>query len=135
MGFVKAHKLQFLAGGPLAIAVTALTLTACGGGGSTSVTQGSAPGQWTQSEVSQFLASAGSDGSSSEDTCIEGYFEKDMSFGYAEAVGSVAGVSSNMSVSQIDSAIINKYGSTEGTAINAQFAQVVSDSVSNCSGD
>ena len=33
MQFIEAHRRQFLLAGSLAVAVTALTVTACGGGG------------------------------------------------------------------------------------------------------
>ena len=40
---------------------------------------------------------------------------------------SVAPSSSNLSLSQIEAAVIGKYGSTEGNAVNGQFEQVASD--------
>ena len=67
MAFIKAHRKQLLLAGPLAVAVTALTVTACGGGSAAAPAQGSAPGQWTQAEVSQFTAAAGAGGSGSQE--------------------------------------------------------------------
>jgi hypothetical protein len=133
--FTKARKKQLLLTGALAVAVTALTVTACGGGGATSLAQGAAPGQWTQSEVSQFTAAGGGAGSGSENSCIIKYFEQDMSFGNAMAIASVVPSSdSSMSDAQVDSAVVSKYGATEGGAINAQFEQVVADASTNCGG-
>lgn len=133
MVFIKARKEQFLLTGALAVAVTALTVTACGGGGgATSLAQGSAPGQWTQSEVSQFTAAGGGTGGGSENSCIIKYFEQDMSFGNAMAVTSVDPPSSSMSVDQVEAAVLSKYGTTEGDAINTQFEQVGTDAVTNC---
>ena len=83
----KVHRKQFLLAGPLAAAVTAVTITACGGGSTPAFAQGSAPGHWTQTEISEFMAAGGSDGSDSTDSCIAGYFERDMSFGNAMAAG------------------------------------------------
>ena len=135
MVFIKARKKQLLLTGSLAVAVTALTITACGGGGAASPAQGSAPGQWTQAEVSQFTAAAGGTGSASENSCIFGDFERDMSFGSAMAVVSVAPVSGpSMSPAQIEAAVVSKYGATEGDAINAQFKHVDTDAVTNCDG-
>jgi hypothetical protein len=58
MAFIKAYRKQrLLLAGPLAVAATALTVTACGGG-STAAAQGAA-GQWTKAEVSQFTAASG----------------------------------------------------------------------------
>jgi hypothetical protein len=131
--FIKAHKKQlFLTGA--AVAVTAFTVTACGGGGgAASIAQGSAPGQWTQAEVSQFTAEGGGTGSGT--SCVIGYFERDMSFGNAMAVASVAPASDgNMSFAQIEAAVVSKYGATEGDAINAQFDQVATDAATNCAG-
>jgi hypothetical protein len=134
MEFTKAHKKQLLTWS-LAVAATAFTVTACGGGGTASLAQGSAPGQWTQAEVSQFTAAGGGAGSSSENSCIIGYFEHDMSFGNAMAVVSVDPASdSNMSPAQIEAAVVSKYGTTEGDAINAQFEQVATDAGTNCGG-
>ncbi len=90
MVFIKAHKKQFLLAGPLAaVAVAALAVTGCGGGGAPGPAQGAAPGQWTRAEVSQFTAAAGAGSSDSQDSCAIGYFERDMSFGNAMAVVSV----------------------------------------------
>jgi hypothetical protein len=135
MVFIKAHKKQLLLTGSLAVAVTALTVTACGGGGAASLAQGSAPGQWTAAEVSQFTAAGGGAGSGSENSCIIGYFERDMSFGNAMAVVSVDPASdSSMSLAQIEAAVVSKYGTTEGDAINAQFEQVGTEAGTNCDG-
>jgi hypothetical protein len=135
MALIKAHKKQFLLTGSLAVAVTALTVTACGGGGAASLAQGSAPGQWTQAEVSQFTAAGGGSGSGSENSCIIEYFEHDMSFGNAMAVVSVDPASdSSMTPAQIKAAVVSKYGTTEGDAINTQFNQVITDAGSNCGG-
>jgi hypothetical protein len=133
MEFIKAGKKKFFITGSLAVAVAAFTVTACGGGGAASLTQGSAPGQWTSAEVSQFTAAGGGAGSGSENSCIIKYFEQDMSFGNAMAVVSVDPASnSSMSLTQIEAAVTSKYGTTEGNAINAQFAQVATDSSANC---
>jgi hypothetical protein len=134
MAFIKAHKKQVLLTGALAVAVTAFTVTACGGGGAASPAEGSAPGQWTQAEVSQFTAAGGGAGSGSETSCITGYFERDMSFGNAMAVVSVDPASGSMSLAQIEAAVVNKYGTTEGGAINAQFEQAATDASTNCDG-
>ncbi len=135
MVFIKAHRKQFLLAGSLAAAVTAFTVTACGGGGAAAPAQGSAPGQWTQAEVSQFTAAAGSGGSASQESCAIGYVERDMSFGNAMAVVSVDPASGpSMSAAQIKAALISKYGTAEGDAINAQYGQVVTDSDNNCGG-
>jgi hypothetical protein len=134
MVFVKAHRKQFLLAGSLA-AVTAFTVTACGGGSAAAPAQGSAPGQWTQAEVSQFKTAAGSGGSSSQDSCVIAYFERDMSFGNAEDVVSVDSASgTSLSAAQVKAAVVSKYGTAKGDAINAQFGQVVTDSDNNCSG-
>jgi hypothetical protein len=132
MAFIKAPKKHFLLTGSLAVALTAFTLTACGGGGAASLVQGSAPGQWTQTEVSQFTAAGGGAGSGSENACIARYVEQDMSFGNAMALTSVAPASDNLSFAQIEAAVITKYGSTEGSAVNAQFEQVATDAGINC---
>ena len=135
MVFIKAHRKQLLLAGSLAAAVTAFTVTACGGGGAAAPAQGSAPGQWTQAEVSQFTAAAGSGGSASQDSCVIGYFERDMSFGNAMAVVSVDPASGpSLSAAQIKAALVSKYGTAEGDAINAQYGQVVTDSNNNCGG-
>jgi hypothetical protein len=135
MVFTKAHRNQLLLAWSLAVAVTAFSVTACGGGGAAAPTQGAAPGQWTQAEVSQFKAAAGSGGSASQDSCIIGYFERDMSFGNAMAVVSAEPASgASLSTAQVKAALVSKYGTTEGDAINAQFGQVVTDSGNNCGG-
>ena len=134
MVFIKAHK-KLLVTWPLAVAVTALTVTACGGGSAATQAQGSAPGQWTKAEVSQFTAAAGGGGGNSQESCAIGYFERDMSFGNAMAVVSVEPASaSSMSTAQVKSAVVGKYGTTAGDAINAQFDQVVTDATDNCAG-
>jgi hypothetical protein len=129
MIFIKARRKQFLLAGSLAAAVAALSVTACGGGSLAATTQGS-PGHWTAAEISQFTAAADSDGSS-EDSCIIGYFERDMSFEYATDVSSVTS-SSNLSDAQVKAALISKYGAAKGGAAAAQFGQVVTDSDSHC---
>jgi len=135
MVFIKTHRKQLLLAGSLAVAVTAFTVTACGGGGGATPAQGSAPGQWTKAEVSQFTAAGGSGGSASQDSCIIGYFERDMSFGNAMAVVSVEPASgASLSTAQVKAALVSKYGAAEGGAINAQFGQVVTDSESSCGG-
>ena len=136
MVFIKAHRKQLLLAGSLAVAVTALTVTACGGGSAAAPAQGSAPGQWTQAEVSQFTAAAGSGGSGSQDSCIVGYFERDMSFGnaMAVAVGGPGHRAASLSPAQVKAALVSKYGTAEGDAINAQFGQAVTDAVNNCDG-
>jgi hypothetical protein len=131
MVFIKAHRKQLLLAGSLA-AVTAFSVTACGGGGVAAPAQGS-PGHWTQAEVSQFTAEAGSGGSASQDSCIIGYFERDMSFGNAMDVVSVEPASSaGLSPAQVKAALISKYGTAKGDAINAQFAQTGTDSNNHC---
>jgi hypothetical protein len=127
----KAHRKQFFLAGPLVAAVTAVTITACGGGSVPAFAQGSAPGHWTQAEVSQFVAASGSDDGDSEDSCIAGYFERDVSFGNAMAV-EVVSSSANMSEAQVGAALVAKYGTAAGDAIYGQYQQVISDSVSNC---
>ena len=115
--------------------MTAFTVTACGGGGGAALAQGAAPGQWTKAEISQFTAAAGAGGSDSQDSCIVGYFERDMSFGNAMAVVSVDPASGpSMSAAQVKTALVSKYGTAEGDTVNAQFEQVVTDSDSNCGG-
>jgi hypothetical protein len=128
----KGRRMLFLLAGPVIAAVTAVTVAACGGGSAPAVGQGSAPGHWTQTEVSEFDTSASSDGSST-DSCIAGYFERDMSFGNAMAVGIVSSWGST-SGSQVEAALVAKYGITEGDAIYSQYQQAVGDSVSNCGG-
>ncbi len=135
MVFIKAQRKQLLLAGSLAVAVAAFTVTGCGGGSAAALAQGSAPGQWTKSEVSQFTAAAGSGGSASQDSCIIGYFERDMSFGSAMAVVSVEPASgASLSAAQVKAALVSKYVTAEGDAINAQFGQVVTDSDNNCGG-
>jgi hypothetical protein len=122
----KAHRKQLLLAGPLIAA--AVTITACGGGGASAPTQGSAPGHWSQAEISEFMVGAGSDGVSS---CEAGYIEQDMSFGNAMDLGSV---SSNFnSVPQAKTVLTAKYGTAEGDAIDGQFLQAVDDVAANCS--
>jgi hypothetical protein len=134
MAFIKVNRKQFLAGS-LAAAVAAVTVTACGGGSGAAPAQGSAGGQWTKAEISQFTAAGGSGGSASQDSCIIGYFERDMSFGNAMAVVSVVPASdSSMSPAQIQAALVKKYGTAEGDAIYAQYGQVGTDASSNCNG-
>ena len=131
MQFIEAHRRQFLLAGSLAVAVTALTVTACGGGGgggtaAAAPTQGSAAGHWTTAEVSQFTAASGASGGNSQDMCAVGYFERDMSFGNAMDLVSVDPASGpSLSAAQVKAALVSKYGTTEGDAINAQFDQTV----------
>ena len=74
-------------------------------------------------------------GSASQESCVIGYFERDMSFGNAMAVVSVDPASGpSMSAAQVKAALVSKYGTAEGDAINAQFGQVVTDSDNNCGG-
>ena len=135
MEFIKAHRKRFLLTGSLAVAVTAFTVTACGGGSVAAVAQGSAPGQWTAAEVSQFTTAADVGGTTSGESCVIGDFKRDMSFKNAMAVSSVVPASdTSMSASQVKAALVSKFGTTEGSAINAQFGQVISDSNSNCAG-
>jgi hypothetical protein len=132
---IKAHGKQFLLAGSLAAIVTAFTVTACGGGGAAAPAQGAAPGQWTQAQVSQFTAAAGSGGSASQESCAVGYFERDMSFSNAMAVVSVDPASGpSLSAAQIKAALLSKYGTTEGDAINAQFEPAVTSANNNCDG-
>jgi len=135
MVFIKAQRKQLFLAGSLAAAVTAFTVTACGGGSVAASAQGSAPGRWTQAEVSKFTAAAGSGSSASQESCIIGYFKRDMSFGNAMDVVSVDSASSNsMSAAQVKTALVGKYGTAEGGAISAEFGQVVSDSDNSCGG-
>jgi hypothetical protein len=135
MVLIRARNRQLLLAGSLAAAVTALTVTACGGGSPAASAQGAAPGRWTGAEVSQFTAAGGGSGRDSQDSCIIGYFERDMSFGNAMAVVSVDPASgASMSAAQVKAALISKYGTTKGDATNAQFERTVTDSVSNCDG-
>ncbi len=135
MVFIKAHRKQFLLAGSLAAAVTVLYRHGMRRRGRGSPGPGVGPGQWTAAEVSQFTAAAGSGGSDSQDSCIIGYFERDMSFGNAMDVLSVDPASgTSMSAAQVKAALVSKYGAAEGDAINAQFGQVVTDSDNNCGG-
>jgi hypothetical protein len=135
MVFIKAHRKQLLLAGSLAAVVTVFTVTACGGGGAAAPAQGGAPGQWTSAEVSQFTAAAGSGGNASQDSCVIGYFERDASFSNAMAVLSVDPASGpGLSAAQVKAALVSKYGTTQGDAIDAQFGQVVTASDNNCSG-
>jgi hypothetical protein len=125
MVFIKAHRKQLLLAGSLAAAVTVFTVTACGGGGAAAPAQGAGPSHWTQAEVSQFTAAAGSGGSASQD----------MSFTNAMAIASVDPTSGpSMSAAQVKAALVSKYGTAEGDAINAQFEHVVTDSNNKCDG-
>ena len=132
---IKAHHKQLFLAGSLAAVVTVFTLTACGGGGGAAApVQGAAPGHWTSAEVSQFRAASGSDGSAGQ-SCAVGYFERDMSFANAMAVVSVDPASGpSLSAAQVKSALVSKYGTAEGDAINAQFGQTVTDANNNCGG-
>jgi hypothetical protein len=133
MIFTKTHRKQFLLTGPLVIAAAAVTITACGGGSGTAQTQGSAPGKWTQAEISQFTTAAGASGGDSQESCITGYFERDMSFGNAMAIVSVDPASGpSKSAAQVKAALVSKYGAAEGGTINTQFEQVVTTSDSSC---
>jgi hypothetical protein len=133
MVFIKAHRKQLILA--VSLAVTALTVAACGGGGPAAVAQGAAPGQWTKAEVSQFTAAGGGSGGDSQDSCIIGYFERDMSFANAMAVVSVDPASgAGMSAAQVKAALVSKYGTTQGDATSAQFEQTVTDSDTNCTG-
>ena len=132
MAFIKTQK-QLLLAGPLAVAAAAFTVTACAGGGGAALPQGGPPGQWTKAETSQFTAAAG--GGGSQDSCIVGYFERDMSFGNAMAVVSVDPASGpGMSAAQVKTALVKKYGTAAGNAVNAQFERVITDSDGNCAG-
>jgi hypothetical protein len=135
MVFIKAHRKRFLLAGSLAVAVTALTVTACGGGSGAAVTQGSSPGQWTAAEVSQFTTAADAGGDTSGESCAIGYVKRDMSFKNAMAVASVDPASgASLSAAQLKAALVSKFGPTEGNAIDAQFGRAISDSDSNCAG-
>jgi hypothetical protein len=132
MAFIKTQK-QLLLAGPLAVAAAAVTVTACAGGGGAALPQGGPPGQWTKAETSQFTAAAG--GGGSQDSCIVGYFERDMSFGNAMAVVSVDPASGpGRSAAQVKTALVKKYGTAAGNAVNAQFERVITDSDGNCAG-
>lgn len=139
MVFIEPHRKQFLLAGPLAVAVTALTVTACGGGSAAGLAQGApgqgTPGQWTKAEVSQFTAASGADSGDSEETCAIGYFQRDMSFENAMAVVSVDPASGpSLSPAQVKAALVGKYGTAEGDAVNAQYEQAVTDSDNHCAG-
>ena len=132
---IKVRTTLLLLASSLAAVVTAFTVTACGGGSAAAPAQGAAAGQWTQAEIGQFTAAAGSGGSDSQDSCVIGYFERDMSFRNAMAIVSVDPASGpSMSAAQIKAALVSKYGTAEGDAINAQFGQVVTDSNNSCGG-
>jgi hypothetical protein len=131
MECIKARGTRLLLAGPLALAAAALTVTACSSGGGPSVTPGSAPGQWTAAEVSKFVASGGSTGDPSQDSCVQRYFEQDMSYGYAMAVIAVDPQRTS-SATQLESTVVSKYGATTGAAINAQLANVLKDVGTNC---
>jgi hypothetical protein len=134
MVIIKGHGKQLLLTWPLAVAVTACAVTACGGGAATQA-QGAGPGQWTKAEISQFTAAAGAGGGDAQDTCVVGHFERDMSFGNAMAVTSVDPASGpSMSAAQVKAALDSKYGAAQGDAINAQFEQAVTDTGSDCDG-
>src|ERR1700678_632187 len=124
MVITNARRKRLLVVGPLAIAVTGLTITACGG--AAALAQGSAPGHWTRAEVSQFTSAAGAGGSGSQASCAIKYFERDMSFGNAMAVVSVDPASGpSLSAAQVKTALISKYGTTQGDAINGKFTQTI----------
>jgi hypothetical protein len=133
MVFIKTRRKQFLLAGALAAAVTAFTVTACGGGTAATPAQGS-PGHWTQAQDSTFTSAAGSGGgSASQDSCVIGYFERDMSFGNAMDVVSVEPASSaSLSAAQLKTALISKYGTAQGDAIDAQFTQTVTNANNPC---
>lgn len=132
MAFIKVHRNQLLLAWPLAVAMTALTVTACGGGNAAA--QGAA-GHWTKVEVSRFTAAVGAAGGNSQVSCATGYFERDMSFGNAMAVVSVdPATDSSMSAAQVETAIVSKHGTAGGGAINAQFERAVTDSDNKCAG-
>jgi hypothetical protein len=134
MSFIRGHKHQLILAWPLAVAMTAFTITACGGGNASA--QGAA-GHWTKAEVSRFTAASGVSGGDGQDSCAIGYFERDMSFGNAMAVVSLdpaSGSNSNMSAAQVEAAVVGKHGTAEGDAINAQFERVVTDAIKNCAG-
>ena len=134
MAFIKTQK-QLLLAGPLAVTAAAFTVTACAGGGGAALAQGGPPGQWTKAETSQFTAAAGGGGSDSQDSCVVGYFERDMSFGNAMAVVSVDPASGpGMSAAQVKTALVRKYGTAEGNTVNAQFERVITDSDGKCAG-
>ena len=58
-----------------------------------------------------------------------------MSFANAMAIASVDPTSGpSMSAAQVKAALVSKYGTAEGDAINAQFEHVVTDSNNKCDG-
>jgi hypothetical protein len=136
MSFSKSHKKQLRLAGAIAAAVTALTVTACGGGGVASVAavaSGSAAGHWTQAEVSQFTAAAIAGGDTAGGSCAVGYVKQDMSFPNAMAIAAVDPASdTSMSEAQVKAAVLSKYGTARGNAINAQFGQAATDADNNC---
>jgi hypothetical protein len=138
MTSIETQRKRLLLAGSLAVAVTALTVTACGGGSAAAAkagTQGSAPGQWTQAEVSQFTAVADAGGNANEESCVVGYVKRDMSFKNAMAVVSVDPASGpSMTAAQVKAALVSKFGTAAGEAMNAQFGQAITDSDSNCGG-
>jgi hypothetical protein len=132
MVIIKARGKQFLLAGSLA-AVTAFAVTACGGAAARG--QGAPPGRWTQAEASQFKAAAGGGGSESQDACVIGYFQRDMSFGNAMAIVSVDPASGpSRSAAQVKAALVSKYGTAQGDTINAQFERTVTDADNSCGG-
>jgi hypothetical protein len=132
MVFIKTRRRQFLLAGSLAVTVTAFTVTACGGGTAATPVQG-APGHWTQTQDSKFTTEAGSGGTAGQDSCIIGYFERDMSFGNAmDVVSAESASSTSLSAAQLKTALISKYGTAQGGAIDGQFAQTVTDSNNHC---
>ncbi|MGD0704832.1 MAG: hypothetical protein ABSA02_33700 [Trebonia sp.] len=135
MIFIKAHKQRLRLAGALAVAVAALTVTACGGGNAAASAQGAAPGHWSAAEVSQFTAAAVGKGDAGQESCVIRYVKQDMSFGNAMAIAAVDPPSdSSMTPAQIQAAVVSKYGTASGNAINAQFGQAVTDAGSNCDG-
>jgi hypothetical protein len=134
MIFIKSHKKRLRLAGVLAVA--AVTVTACGGGGNVAASaQGAAPGHWTAAEVSQFTAAAGPGDDASDESCVIRYVKQDMSFGNAMAIAAVDPASdSSMTAAQIQAAVVSKYGTAKGNAINAQFGQAATDADSNCDG-
>jgi hypothetical protein len=137
MAFINAHGKHFRLAGTLAVAAVALTVTACGGGGggAAAVAAGSAPGQWTQAEVSQFTAAAGAGGSAGQDACVLKYVKQDMSFKDAMATVSVDSASdTTMSPAQVKAALVSKYGPAQGNAIYTQYDLAGTEADSNCSG-
>jgi hypothetical protein len=135
MVFIKARRKQLVLAGSLAAIVTIFTVTACGGGGAAAPAAGAAPSQWTSAEVSQFTAAAGSAGSASQESCAVGYVERNMSFSNAMAVTSVDPASGpSMSAAQVKAALVGKYGTAAGDAINTEFERSVTDANNNCGG-